>query len=70
MYVDLSLVPDSPFKLKVKGNAQLLHLALSNIISNACKYSNNNRVQVSIAASSEHVIIIVKDKGIGIPQQE
>lgn len=70
MYVDLSLVPDSPFKLKVKGNAQLLHLALSNIISNACKYSNNNRVQVSIGSSSEHVIIIVKDKGIGIPQQE
>ena len=70
IYIDLSLIPESPFKLKVKGNAQLLHLALSNIISNACKYSNNNRVQVSIGASSHHVIIIVKDRGIGIPSSE
>jgi signal transduction histidine kinase len=57
-------------KLKVKGNEQLLHLALSNIISNACKYSNNNVVNVSIGASDQNVFVIVKDNGIGIPDNE
>lgn len=68
--IDLSLMPENPKKLKISGNMQLLHLALSNIVTNACKYSNNKAVQVSIAASDQHVIILVKDQGIGIPESE
>ncbi|HLP49921.1 MAG TPA: HAMP domain-containing sensor histidine kinase [Chitinophagales bacterium] len=68
--IDSSLFPDDPYKLKVMGNRQLLHLALANILSNACKYSHNKPVTVSIAAGNNQVIIVVKDAGVGIPQEE
>ncbi|HMO60606.1 MAG TPA: ATP-binding protein [Ferruginibacter sp.] len=70
IFIDTSLLPENPVKLKVKGNEQLLHLALTNIISNACKYSNYKTVYVSIGASDNKVIVIVKDSGIGIPESE
>jgi signal transduction histidine kinase len=70
VYIDLSLVPDNPFKLKIRGNAQLLHLAISNIISNACKYSSNQPVKVSVGTTADQVVIVVKDQGIGIPEDE
>lgn len=68
--IDISLMPDDPKKLKVLGNEQLLHLALSNIVSNACKYSNFDLVEISIGVSNDYVIIVVRDKGIGIPEKE
>lgn len=70
VHIDLSLIPENPQKLKIIGNMQLLHLALTNIVSNACKYSSNKMVQISIGSTDEHVIIIVKDDGIGIPEAE
>jgi signal transduction histidine kinase len=70
VHIDLSLVPDNPLKLKIKGNAQLLILAISNIVSNACKYSSNQPVRVSVATTNNEVIIVVKDNGIGIPESE
>ncbi len=70
VHLDMSLLPQNPIKLKVKGNQQLLHLALTNIISNACKYSDFHQVNVSIGASDDKVVIVVKDDGIGIPDTE
>jgi signal transduction histidine kinase len=70
VYIDLSLIPENPFLLKINGNTQLLHLALTNVVSNACKYSSNKPVMLSIETSKHEVIIIVKDKGIGIPETE
>lgn len=67
---DLSLIPDNPKKLKIMGNAQLLHLAVSNIVSNACKYSSNQVVKVSIGTTDNQVVIVVNDSGIGIPKDE
>lgn len=68
--IDFSLLPENPLKLKVMGNKQLLYLAFTNILMNACKYSNNKPVQVSIASSDNQVILLVKDQGIGIPESE
>lgn len=68
--IDFSLLPENPESLKVKGNEQLLHLALSNIVSNACKYSNNQQVYVGLGATDNSIIITVKDQGIGIPENE
>jgi signal transduction histidine kinase len=70
IFIDTELLPENPMKLKVNGNIQLLHLAFSNIISNGCKYSNFNTVVVSIGSSDDFVYIIVKDTGIGIPEDE
>jgi signal transduction histidine kinase len=68
--VDMSLLPDNPAKLKVNGNEQLLHLALTNIVNNACKYSDYEIVNISIGASDTTIYIVVRDKGIGIPENE
>ncbi len=70
VHINLSLMPENPDQLKIKGNEQLLHLALTNIVSNGCKYSNNQPVQISIGISDRNVIIVVKDTGIGIPENE
>lgn len=68
--IDFNLLPETPEKLKVKGNEQLLHLALTNIVGNACKYSRNQLVTVSLGATADKIIVAVKDNGIGIPENE
>ena len=70
VYLDITMLPDNPKKLKVQGNEQLLHLAMANIINNGCKYSNFQQVKVSLGATDDHVYIIIKDHGIGIPDSE
>lgn len=68
--IDISLLPENPKKLKIYGNKQLLMVAITNILNNACKYSDNKPVSVSIASSDDHIFIVVKDQGIGIPASE
>ncbi|MCZ8215819.1 MAG: HAMP domain-containing sensor histidine kinase, partial [Cyclobacteriaceae bacterium] len=68
--INLDFMPDNPETLKINGNEQLLHLALSNLINNACKYSDNQVVQVSIRAADHQLIVTIKDVGIGIPEAE
>ncbi len=67
---DFSLLPEDSMRLKVNGILPLLHLALSNIISNACKYSADQTALIALGASKNSVVIIVKDNGIGIPADE
>lgn len=68
--IDFSLLPENPKKLKILGNKQLLYLAFTNILTNACKYSGNKPVQVTIASSDDQVFLVFKDQGIGIPEPE
>jgi signal transduction histidine kinase len=68
--MDMSLLPENPMRLKIIGNNQLLHLAFTNIISNACKYSDYKVVNVSLGAANDKVIVVIKDSGIGIPENE
>jgi signal transduction histidine kinase len=68
--MDYTHLPEDENKLIVAGNHQLLQLALSNIVQNACKYSNNQPVSVALTATDTHNVIIIKDNGIGIPAQD
>ncbi|MFD1768291.1 HAMP domain-containing sensor histidine kinase [Sphingobacterium suaedae] len=67
---DFSMLPDDSMKLKVKGSAPLLQLAISNVVSNACKYSPNHTAYVALGAFDNGVLILIKDEGIGIPESE
>jgi signal transduction histidine kinase len=67
--LNTSLYPEKA-TMVVSGNPQLLELALSNVIMNACKYSNGQPVQVALAVTAAYVLVIVKDTGIGIPESE
>ncbi|WP_118951681.1 HAMP domain-containing sensor histidine kinase [Taibaiella helva] len=68
--IDYTLMPENEEQLQIKGNENLLVLALTNIMLNACKYSGNKEVTVAIASGSARLYIIVKDQGIGIPADE
>lgn len=68
--IDFSLLPENPDLLKIYGNQQLLHLAISNIVINACKYSNNQVVNLALGVSSKNCLVIIRDSGIGIPANE
>ncbi|QHT67055.1 HAMP domain-containing histidine kinase [Rhodocytophaga rosea] len=68
--IDFSQLPEDENMLKVNGNMTLLKLAISNIVINACKYSSNQPVTISLSGNSKQVMVQVKDKGIGIPEKE
>lgn len=68
--IDHSLQPADIDNVFVAGNFHLLELCISNIVLNACKYSNGQTVTLAFATSNQHVIFIIKDKGIGIPEPD
>ena len=68
--LDFAGLPDDESQLYTEGNVNLLQLAVSNIVLNACKYSNNRPVLVQITSANGRIVIKVTDKGIGIPEQE
>ena len=58
---------------KIKIDPSLIREVLSNLISNAVKYSHNktgeNSVFISMTKRSSDIMISVQDSGIGIPQK-
>ncbi len=68
--IDFSKLPDDENLLTLRANKNLMKLALNNIVSNACKYSNEKLVSVSIESNANTLSIAVTDRGIGIPQTD
>lgn len=68
--IDMADMPDDENLLYVSGNSNLLRLAITNIISNASKYSDNQIVKIRLLTENNKVIISITDQGIGIPQTE
>ncbi|GAA3954496.1 HAMP domain-containing sensor histidine kinase [Pedobacter ginsengiterrae] len=68
--IDLNTLPDDDEQLTLKINKNLIKLAISNIVSNACKYSNNNPVTINLESKANTLSIAVTDLGIGIPQTD
>lgn len=63
-------LPDTEEHLLVFGNEPLLFTAIKNIVVNACKYSADHRAEVILGVHDKDISIVVKDKGIGIPETE
>lgn len=55
--------------LKVNGNAQLLQIAISNLLDNALKFSSAEII-VMMSTTDQGIEVSVTDQGIGIPQQD
>ena len=68
--LNFSSLPENPESLLITANPQLLLLAISNIISNGIKYSNNQPVTVKVESVDETIKLTVSDLGIGIPNKE
>jgi two-component system sensor histidine kinase/response regulator len=68
--IDILLSVEEPIK-PVYGDEGTLVEALINIIGNAVKYSHmGSQVLVSAEESGDGVLIIVKDRGVGIPAED
>lgn len=55
----------------VKLDKTLMHYVLTNLISNAIKYSPyGGMIHFSVQSDDEQVVFVVRDQGIGIPAEE
>jgi signal transduction histidine kinase len=63
-------MPAEEQKLIVFGNAELLSTAIRNIVSNACKYSEDHKATIKLQAEGDTITIAIIDKGMGIPEPE
>jgi len=59
-------------RTEVLGDPEELHTAVSNLLDNAVKYSPDGvHIAVELGAPDvEHVVLRVRDRGVGIPQNE
>lgn len=67
---NLHLQSDLPF-LKMKMDEKLLRQILTNLLTNAIKYSpENSRVDFKIIIDHQTITFVVRDCGIGIPEED
>lgn len=66
--LDVEVAPDS---LRTQADPSLLRYVLSNLLTNAAKYSPTDQaVRFKLERRNGHAIFQVQDKGIGIPEEE
>jgi signal transduction histidine kinase len=63
-------LPEDENRMQISGSYDLLRIAISNIVLNACKYSNNKDVALQLSFDEKYGRITVIDHGIGIPTEE
>jgi len=54
----------------INGNNNLLRIAINNLIDNALKFSYGKTVIIKLFNEDKHIILTIKDQGIGIPINE
>jgi signal transduction histidine kinase len=62
-------IGEDSFGYFIKGNKHLLIIAISNIIDNACKYSDGKNVSVSLNIENQTIQLLVQDGGVGISKE-
>lgn len=70
VFLSFDDLPEEQDQLVVAGNSELLFSALKNIVSNACKYSDDKKAVLKLQSKPGQVIVTVKDNGVGIPENE
>ncbi len=62
---------DTPGELYLTSDAHILKNILYNLVSNAIKYTPENKtIEVKTVKNKQNITISVKDEGIGIPEKE
>jgi signal transduction histidine kinase len=61
-------LPKRPVRVRLA--AQAFQLILSNLVSNAVKYTQAGSVRITLRRSGSWAVLEVQDSGIGIPQEE
>ena len=60
-------LPEDEAALTVKGNEQFLIMAMTNLMDNACKFSPDQTVFMSLSAQAGFIEVHFRDNGPGIP---
>lgn len=63
-------LPDDESFLEFYGSAQLLKIAVKNLIENACKFSEDKTVRIALSVNQNSIILKFTDRGIGIPKED
>lgn len=66
IHINFTSIPEDDQLITLRGNKKLLHAALVNILENACKFSDNQGVNVLVKVDENLLTISVTDTGIGI----
>jgi two-component system sensor histidine kinase ArlS len=56
--------------LEIKGNKNLLEIAIGNVLKNACVYSDNQQAKVKISSENSHLIISISNTGNTLNENE
>jgi PAS domain S-box-containing protein len=68
--IDLRLAMDIPVEeIDLKSDFTKIKQVLSNLLSNALKYTDNGFVEIGFRATEKELIFHVKDSGVGIPAE-
>ena len=68
--LDFDRLPEQEEELLVFGNEDLLFTAIRNVVSNACKYSDDHHATIRLSVQAKEIKITVEDKGKGIGESE
>lgn len=63
-------LPDDPRKYTIQGNNYLLFIAISNVLKNAIKFSDNHKVICRLYLQNNTPVISILDQGIGIGKED
>lgn len=63
-------LPEDQETLVTLGSEELLHIALKNIVINGCKYSTNQKANISLYVKENCIVISVLNTGEEIPENE
>lgn len=68
--IEVDIAVEDHALMLMEGNDKLFELAVSNILENAVKYSNNKPVKITLKEGEGHLQVIIQDQGIGIPAED
>ena len=68
--IQIGELPADAAQLTLPGDANLFQLALTNLISNAGKFSDHQPVQCTLTYEGSHLELCVIDRGIGIAPRD
>jgi two-component system sensor histidine kinase ArlS len=68
--LEFDQLPEAEEALLVFGNEELLFTAIKNIVSNACKYSEDHHATVRLNVQGNEIRVSIEDRGRGIGEEE
>jgi len=68
--LEFDQLPEAEEALLVFGNEELLFTAIKNIVSNACKYSEDHHATIRLSVQGGEIRVRIEDRGRGISEEE